>query len=59
MKCQILFYGENEKNLFNLSSDETAHNVVSNNCQMSVRKKKRYKIRLFLKKWIYLFHSFQ
>ena len=59
MKCQILFYGENEKNLFNLSSDETAHNVVSNNCQMSVRKKKVLQNQAFPKKWIYLFHSFQ
>ena len=49
MKCQILFYGKNKKkNLINLSSAESAHSVVSNNSQMSVRKKKRYKIMLFL-----------
>ena len=45
MKCKILFYGKNKKNLINLSSAESTHSVVSNNSQMSVRKKS---IRLFL-----------
>ena len=36
---QILFYRKNKKNLFNSSSAETAHNVVNDNSQMSVRKK--------------------
>ena len=43
MKCQILFYGENKKSHINLSS---VHSVVSNNSQMSVQKKKLYKIML-------------
>ena len=37
---QILFYGKNKKNLINSSSAETAHNVVNDNSQMSVRKTK-------------------
>ena len=47
---QILFYGKNKKNLINLSSAETAHNVVNDNSQMSVRKKKKMcsKMMLFL-----------
>ena len=36
MKYQILFYGKNKKNLINLSSVES---VVSNNFQMSTKKK--------------------
>ena len=28
MKCQILFYGENKKNVINLSSAELAQRVV-------------------------------
>ena len=47
MKCQILFYGKNKKNLINMSSAEPAHSMVSNNSQMSVPKKKCYKIMLF------------
>ena len=34
-------YGKNKKNLFNSSSAETAHNVVDDSSQMSVRKKKK------------------
>ena len=46
---QMLFYGKNKKNLFNSSSAETAHNVVNDNSQMSVRKKKMCsKMILFL-----------
>ena len=47
---QILFYGKNKKNLFNSSSAETAHNVVDDSSQMSVRKKKKMcsKMILFL-----------
>ena len=44
MKCQILFYGKNKKNLINLSSAESAHSMVSNNSQMSVRKKSTTKL---------------
>ena len=64
MKCQILFYGKNKKNLItgNLSSAESAHRVVSSNSQMSVRnqkkkKKKCCKIMLFLNNgFIYFTH---
>ena len=44
MKCQILFYGKNKKNLINLSSAESAHGVVNNKSQMFVRKKSATKL---------------
>ena len=37
---QILFFRQNKKNLINSSSAETAHNVVNDNSQKSVRKTK-------------------
>ena len=40
--------GKNKKNLFNSSSAETAHRVVNDNSQMSVRKKMCSKMILFL-----------
>ena len=47
------------KNLINLSSAESAHSVVSNNSQMSVRKKEVLQNYVFPEQWIYLFHPFQ
>ena len=47
MKRQILFYGKNKKIRINLSSAESAHSVVSNNSQMSVRKKRATKLCFF------------
>ena len=41
-------FRENKKNLINFLSAETAHSVVNDNSQMSVRKKKCSKIMLFL-----------
>ena len=46
MSTPILW--ENKKNLINLLSAESIHNVVNNNFQVSVRNKKCYKIMLFL-----------
>ena len=58
MKCQILFYRKNKKNLINLSSAKSAHRVMSNNSQMSVRKKSATKLCLSYTR-IYLFLPFQ
>ena len=44
MKCQILFYGKNKKFLINFA--ESAHSMVSNNSQMSVRNKKKSATKL-------------
>ena len=49
---QILFYGKNKKTLFNSSSAETAHNVVNDSSQMSVRKKKKKKKKKMCSKMI-------
>ena len=35
MKCQILFSGKNKTNLINLSSAESAHSIVSIQCERS------------------------
>ena len=58
MKCQILFYGKNKKNIINLLSAESAHSMASNNSQMPVQKKKVLQNLLFPEQWIYLFHIF-
>ena len=52
MKCQILFYGKNKKNLINLSSAESVHSMVSNDSQMSA-KKKVLQNYAFPEQWIY------
>ena len=58
MKCQILFYGNNKKNLINLSSAESAHRVILK-CLCKKKKKKMLQNYAFPEQWIYLFHPFQ
>ena len=48
---------KNKNNLVNLSCNKSAHSVVSNNSQMSVRKKKCYKMMLFLKNDLFIYFT--
>ena len=57
IKCQILFYGKNKKNLNYLSIAKIRPKCVSNNSQMSMRKKKCYKIMLFLNNGFIIFFT--